>query len=74
MIGNKTPAGNGKPDSWPMTLAYHDLSDQSEEPEFQLKFQLREDGVTDDLILNYGQFALHGTLDKLEPLPAPKCD
>jgi hypothetical protein len=68
------PSEKGKPQAWTMNLAYHDLSDRSEEPEFQLTFKLRADGVTDDITLDYGQFVLHGTLDQLDTLPSPVCE
>ena len=74
VIGKEFPADGQKPESWTMNLAYHDLADRSEEPEFQLAFKLRADGVTDDITLDYGQFVLHGTLDQLDPLPVPACE
>lgn len=74
VIGKEFPADGQKPESWTMNLAYHDLADRSEEPEFQLAFKLRADGVTDDITLDYGQFILHGTLDQLDPLPVPVCE
>jgi hypothetical protein len=73
VIVKKWPAEAGKPAAWTMNLAYHDLADRSEEPEFQLSFKLRADGITDDITLDYGQFILHGTLDQLERLPSPVC-
>jgi hypothetical protein len=74
VISKEWPGAMDKPESWTMNLAYHDLADRSEEPEFQLTFKLRADGVTDDITLDYGQFVLHGTLDQLEKLPSPTCD
>jgi hypothetical protein len=74
VIGRNWPGEAGQPAAWTMNLAYHKLSDRSEEPEFQLSFRLRADGVTDDITLDYGQFVLHGTLDDLEKLPAPACN
>ena len=73
VIGKPFPGDGDKPQSWMINLAYHDLSDRSEEPEFQLAFKLRADGITDDITLDYGQFVLHGVLDRLEPLPVPDC-
>ncbi|HWL66914.1 MAG TPA: DUF1849 family protein, partial [Geminicoccus sp.] len=74
VIGRNWPGEAGRPAAWTMNLAYHKLTDRSEEPEFQLSFRLRADGVTDDIKLDYGQFVLHGTLDDLEKLPAPACE
>lgn len=74
VIVKEWPAEADKPESWTMSLAYHDLADRAEEPEFQVSFRLRADGVTDDITLDYGQFVLHGTLDELEKLPTPACN
>ncbi|HEX2529583.1 MAG TPA: DUF1849 family protein [Geminicoccus sp.] len=73
VIGKQLPADGQKPVSWSIHLAYHNLSDVTEEPEFQLAFKLRADGITDDMTLDYGEFVLHGTLDRLEPLTVPDC-
>ncbi|WP_169728357.1 cell envelope integrity EipB family protein [Geminicoccus roseus] len=74
VIGKQWPPGPDHPEAWTMNLAYHDLTVRSEEPEFELSFRLRADGVTDDITLDYGQFVLHGTLDQLEKLPEPSCE
>jgi hypothetical protein len=58
---------------WPMSLAYHSLADSSDLPEFEISFTMREDGVVEDIVLDYGEFALKGDLEKLESLPAPAC-
>ena len=74
VISKDWPATARRPEAWTMSLAYYSLVGRSEEPEFQLSFRLRADGVTDDLTLDYGQFVLHGDLDHLDELPIPKCE
>jgi len=73
VIVKEWPADDSGSQAWTMNLAYHDLADPSEEPEFQLSFRLHADGVTDDITLDYGQFVLHGILDQLDRLPKPVC-
>lgn len=59
--------------AWSMSLAYHSLAETSDLPEFQISFVMREDGVVENIVLDYGEFALKGDLEKLESLPAPEC-
>lgn len=59
---------------WPVRLAYYGAGEADGLPEFQLSFDLGERGVIDDVVLDYGDFALKGELEKLEPLPEPSCE
>ncbi|MGG2362624.1 EipB family protein, partial [Salmonella enterica] len=34
---------------------------------------LYENGISDDLVLDYGDYAMKGTMIRLEVLPAPRC-
>lgn len=56
--------------SWPVTIAYFDSSAQDgngeQTPVYQLSFRLFENGVSDKLILDYGDFKLAGTMAALE--------
>jgi hypothetical protein len=65
-------AGPGR--GWPVRLAYYDTSLADGLPEFEISFRLGEDGVLRDLVLDYGEFALKGELEKLEPLAEQACD
>ena len=66
----------GKDSYWPVDIAYFDLKKQSEEtPQYRISFKLHRNGVTRDLEMDYGDFAMKGTLVNLAMLPAPKpCD
>jgi hypothetical protein len=59
---------------WPVSLAYHSLTTQSETPDFEISFAMNDGGVLYDLMLNYGDFTLKGDLEKLETFPAPSCN
>lgn len=67
---------------WPISIGYFDgagkadpKSDFGEEtPTYQMQFTLYENGVTNDLVMDYGNYALAGSLEKIEPLePASEC-
>lgn len=64
---------------WPVDIAYFDLSkaDNSGEevPEYHISFKLHENGVTRDLLMDYGDFSMKGKLVNLSLFDAPKaCD
>lgn len=59
--------------SWPTTVSYYNADGNSETPEYQVSFDLYENGVATGLVLDYGDFALSGTLSDLKMLPASDC-
>jgi hypothetical protein len=38
-----------------------------------MRFTLYENGVTNDLVMDYGKYALSGSLEHLEPIDAADC-
>lgn len=61
---------------WPVEIAYFDLSEGNgeETPSYRIGFKLHENGVTRDLLMDYGDFAMKGMLVDLEMLkPAASC-
>jgi hypothetical protein len=59
--------------AWPVSMAYYNLEDPADTPEFEASFRLIENGVLSDLVLDYGEFSLDATLEKLELLAPPDC-
>ncbi|MGB3391468.1 MAG: cell envelope integrity EipB family protein [Pseudaminobacter sp.] len=63
---------------WPIDIAYFDENtDGGEEvPEYRIAFKLHENGLTRDLVMDYGDFSMTGKLVNLALFPAPKekCD
>ncbi len=55
--------------SWRMNLAYFSMDETVSEPEHEQAFRLYANGVVDDLILDYGDFALRATLKILDAVP-----
>lgn len=64
-----------KHDSWPVSISYFDLEeDERETPVYQLNFRLYDNGISRDLLIDYGDFAIKGDLSKLELIPSSNCD
>lgn len=60
--------------SWRISESYYNSdSDDDGMPVFQTKYVLYENGVSDDLTLDFGTYAFTGTLKKLDILDAPAC-
>jgi hypothetical protein len=58
---------------WPVVISYFNEAATDAPPEYTLSFDLYENGVSGSLKLDYGAFALHARLRKLEILPATAC-
>lgn len=60
--------------TWPVTIAYFDESKNEDgTPLYKISFELYENGVTRDLIMDYGEFSLKGTLSSLETFESERC-
>lgn len=84
ILGKKTEARAGDPELpameklasdryWPVDIAYFDLSsDGGEElPEYRISFKLHENGLTRDLVMDYGDFSMTGKLVNLSVFDVP---
>ncbi len=60
---------------WPVTLSYFERGEERGEqtPIYVVSFALHENGVSTDLRLDFGDFALRGVLTSLETLPEGDC-
>ena len=63
--------------SWPMRLAFfpsndRGVSDQTE-PDYELGMRLLDNGVSQDMKLDYGDYAIGATLSDIKALPQPRC-
>lgn len=58
---------------WPVDIAYFDASENQGEglPEYRISFKLHENGMSRDLVMDYGEFSMKGTLVNLALFPAP---
>ncbi len=78
VIGRPTVVDSATTDAaeerrWPVSLAYHDVTVADDVPSFELTFELSEQGVLYDLVLDYGDFALEADLEQLETFEAQHC-
>jgi hypothetical protein len=60
-------------EAWPVSMAYYSLATESDVPEFEAKFMLTDEGVLQELLLDYGDFRLRATLAEFERLDEPAC-
>ncbi|MCX8997621.1 cell envelope integrity EipB family protein [Rhizobiaceae bacterium BDR2-2] len=60
---------------WPVTASYFNEAPEGDaEPTYRLSFKLYDNGVSRDLVMDYGDFALTGKLAKLDLLPEEACE
>lgn len=63
--------------SWPMRLAFFPASDSGvsdqTEPDYELSMRLLENGVSQDMKLDYGDYVIGATLSDIKALPRPGC-
>ena len=88
VIGKKFAAGPAKElaefkdadklsglDSWPVAISYFEPGKDKQDaaPTYELTFRYYENGVTSDMKIDYGEFAIKGKLKELTFLEAGKC-
>jgi EipB-like len=59
--------------SWPVSIGYFEAKGGDLTPSYQIDFRLYANGVSRELLIDYGDFSIHGTLTKLEYLKAEAC-
>ncbi len=59
--------------AWRVRLAYFPMTRGADRPEYEVGFRLFENGVSDQLVIDYGDFAMKGELVRLDLLPKPDC-
>jgi hypothetical protein len=60
--------------SWRMRLAFFPAdATPDDKPDYELGMRLLDNGVSRDMVLDYGDFAIKAKLDEIAPLPKPKC-
>ena len=60
--------------SWPVRLAFFGAKAQaSGQPDYELGLRLYDNGIATDLKLDYGDFVVDATLEKVEALSDPGC-
>ena len=57
--------GLGELASWPVSIGYFEAKGGDLTPSYQIDFRLYENGVSRDLLIDYGDFSIHCTLTSL---------
>jgi hypothetical protein len=65
--------GLGDLASWPVSIGYFEPKGGDLTPSYQIDFRLYENGVSRELLIDYGDFSIHGILTALEYLKVPEC-
>ena len=66
---------NGAPTAtrWPVSLAYYPMDDTQTLPQFEIAFDLGDNGVLYNATLDYGDFSIKAELEKFESFAPPVC-
>jgi EipB-like len=59
--------------SWRMRLAFFPADSKQEQPDYELGMRLLDNGVSQDMTLDYGDYVIRARLDDIEALPRPSC-
>jgi hypothetical protein len=59
--------------SWPVSIGYFEPKDGDLTPSYQIDFRLYENGVSRNLLIDYGDFSIQGKLTSLEYLKPKEC-
>lgn len=59
--------------SWRIRMAFFPTQSQQAEPDYEVEVRLFDNGIANYFLLDYGDFTVNATLEKIEALPKPKC-
>ena len=58
---------------WRVRLAFFPADQKAEKPDYELSMVLLDNGVSRDMVIDYGEYSIRAKLDDIEALPRPKC-
>jgi hypothetical protein len=58
---------------WRVRLAFFPEDAKAEQPDYELGMRLLDNGVSTDMVIDYGDYSIRATLDDIEPLGKPAC-
>ena len=82
VIGRGNDKGSGRPPldnvlkntlSWPVDLAYFSHASTKSEPDHEIKMRMYANGVSDDMVLDFDEFAMRARIGRLELLEEKGC-
>ena len=62
--------------SWPVSISYFDKAKEKEDslPVYEIAFRYYANGVSENLMIDYGDFSISGALKEIEFYDTPKCE
>lgn len=57
-----------------VSMAFFPVDDDEEQPAYEMSVDYGQNGITQGLVQNFGDFKLRGDLVKVRELPPPQCD
>src|SRR5437588_5554124 len=58
---------------WRVRLAVFPVDANAEKPDYELGMRLLDNGVSQDMVIDYGEYSIRAKLDDIEPLSKPNC-
>jgi hypothetical protein len=58
---------------WRVRLAFFPADNSVEKPDYELGMHLLDNGVSLDMLIDYGEYSIRAKLDDIEPLTKPNC-
>jgi hypothetical protein len=58
---------------WRVRLAFFPPDQKVEKPDYEIGMVLLDNGVSRDMVIDYGDYAIRANLDDIEPMPKPGC-
>jgi len=58
---------------WRVRLAFFPVDANAEKPDYELGMRLLDNGVSEDMVIDYGEYSIRAKLDDIEPLAKPSC-
>jgi len=59
--------------SWFVSLSYYDIGDTLGAPSYEVSYRMFSNGIIDELLMDYGDYAFNARLVQLEYLDQPSC-
>lgn len=63
--------------SWPVAISFYNTNKSTKQdllPDYEISFRLYKNGVSRQLLIDYGDFSLDGNLKEIEFLPEASCE
>ncbi len=58
---------------WRVRLAFFPVDPNAEEPDYELGMDLLDNGISRDMVIDYGDYTIRAKLDDIEALAKPRC-